>query len=60
MASADSLYSDPTNGYYTRVANVGQVFNSIMSNFTGGIDSITNPDYGMIAGLNCQLLGEDL
>ena len=26
---------------------------------TGAIESITDPEYGMIAGLNCLLFGED-
>ena len=57
LTAATPLYNDPSTGYYVLVGEVGDAFDSVMSNFNGGISSITDPDYGMVAGLNCLLFG---
>lgn len=59
MATAKADLETPTTGYSDLVGDVGTAFNTALTSFTGAIVEITDPDYGMIAGLNCLLFGED-
>lgn len=34
--------------------------NSALTSVTSFADSLTNPTYGLVAGLNCKVLGEDI
>ena len=58
--------SDGTNptSDITQVTNAFNTINGTMSSvittLSGSLDSITNAKYGLIAGLNCQIIGEDL
>lgn len=58
--------SDGTNpaSDITQVTNAFTTINGTMSGVVtvlqGSVDAITNPKFGMIAGLNCQIIGEDL
>ena len=46
--------------YQSDITTVGNRFDTTMTNLESISSSITNPDYGIIAGLNCNLFGEDL
>jgi hypothetical protein len=58
--------SDNTNpaSDITQVSNAFVSINTTMSSvigvLQGSVDAITNPTFGMIAGLNCLIIGEDL
>lgn len=41
----------------TDLATVNTTFASVMSTLTSAVDGITNPTFGLIAGLNCLLIG---
>ena len=56
LATAENTYSG-AGEYSDLVTTVGTTFSTILATMTGGIESITDPDYGMIAGLNCLLFG---
>ena len=59
LAALKTRYETATTGFYDRVGTVGTTFDSVMAGFTGSIPAITDPDYGMVAGLNCLIFGED-
>jgi hypothetical protein len=45
------------NAYKTSITNVGATFDSVISSFETTADSIFDPTYGIIAGLNCAIFG---
>ncbi len=45
------------NAYKTSITNVGTAFDSVISSFQSTADSIFDPTYGIIAGLNCAIVG---
>ena len=45
------------NVYKTSITNVGTAFDSVISSFETTADSIFDPTYGIIAGLNCAIVG---
>lgn len=45
------------NAYKTSITNVGAAFDSVISSFETTADSIFDPTYGIIAGLNCAIFG---
>ncbi len=44
----------------TNLNGVNASLTSIISTLTSTFDTITDPTYGLIAGLNCKIIGEDL
>jgi hypothetical protein len=40
--------------------SINSTMSSVVNVLTANVDAVTNPKYGMIAGLNCQIIGEDL
>lgn len=58
--------SDSTNGasdisqINTAFTSINNTMTSVVSTLDLSVGRITDPKYGMIAGLNCQIIGEDL
>jgi hypothetical protein len=40
--------------------SINVTMSSVVNILTTNVDAVTNPKYGMIAGLNCQIIGENL
>ena len=59
MSRITSTRSD-IDDYKTAVQNVGDAFDSAISNLRNISSSVTDPKYGLIAGFNCKIFGEDL
>lgn len=60
MAAAKTNYNTGTTGYHDRLADVQSAFVPISSQLTSIVRTVVDPQYGMVAGLNCLVLGEDL
>jgi hypothetical protein len=60
MAAAKTNYNTATSGYHDRLAGVQSAFVLISSQLTAIVRTVVDPQYGMVAGLNCLVLGEDL
>lgn len=41
-------------------ATINSTMTNVLGNLTAAVDSIIDPNYGLIAGLNCKIIGEDL
>lgn len=46
--------------YKGSITQVGVTINNVKTALQGAVDTVTDPNYGIIAGLNCAILGEDL
>jgi hypothetical protein len=57
MAASITRYNLGTTGYHDRLTVVGSSFSSIVSTLQTLVSSVTDPNYGMVAGMNCLLLG---
>ena len=44
----------------TDLGSVNTTISSVMTSLSTAVDGITNPTFGLIAGLNCLLIGEDI
>lgn len=44
----------------TDLPAVNTSISNIIGNLTSTVDGITNPTYGLVAGLNCRVIGEDI
>ena len=44
----------------TDLATVNTTMAGVMTSLSSAVDGITNPTFGLIAGLNCLLIGEDI
>lgn len=60
MANTKAQYNTPTTGYHARISSVGTSFTNIINTLETVVSSVVDPNSGMIAGLNCLLLGEDM
>jgi hypothetical protein len=60
MANVYTRYNTGTSGYKDQIATVGSEITSTISNLETMLHSVFDTPYGMIAGLNCLLLGEDI
>ena len=47
-------------GYRAKIVTVGSTFTTVSTALTTAVSTVVDPQYGMIAGLNCLLLGEDI
>lgn len=57
MTGSITRYNLATTGYHDRLTVVGSSFSSIVSTLQTLVSSVTDPNYGMVAGMNCLLLG---
>lgn len=57
MTNTITQYNTATTGYHDKLTTVGNSFTTIISNLESIVSSVVNPTTGMIAGLNCLLLG---
>lgn len=57
MASAKTNYNTGTTGYHDRLQGVQSAFTPISTQLTSIVRSVVDPQYGMVAGLNCLVLG---
>lgn len=48
------------NNYETLVQGLGNTFTSTISDMNGLASSVTDPEYGLVAGLNCKLFVDDV
>lgn len=46
--------------YKTQITNVKTAFNNVISGFTSTVNSIVDPNYGLVAGFNCVIIGDNL
>lgn len=60
MAATKTQYTTATTGYHDRISTVGSSFTTIINTLQTVVSSVVDPTSGMIAGLNCLLLGEDM
>ncbi len=63
MADISTRWTTATTSIGTVKTNLNAVnssLTSIISTLTTTFDTITDPTYGLIAGLNCKIIGEDL
>ena len=44
----------------THVGNMGPQFTTIFNTLNATLSDVVDPDYGLVAGLNCLVLGEDI
>lgn len=44
----------------TDLNNINSTMTDVVDNLLGSFDTIIDPKFGLIAGLNCQLIGENL
>lgn len=44
-------------GYLTAIGNL---FSGVVNSLNAAVGTVTDPNYGMIAGLNCLLIGQDI
>jgi hypothetical protein len=42
------------------LTNINTLFNNVITNLGTTISGVTDPTYGLVAGLNCVLIGEDI
>lgn len=54
---AKNNYETPTTGYRAKINAIQTNFNDIIGNLTTIVSSVVDPNRGLFAGLNCQLLG---
>lgn len=57
MAATLTKYNTATTGYNARLAAVGTTFTIIIGTLESSLNSIFDPQYGLMAGLNCLILG---
>lgn len=48
------------SGYYDKLGDVGTAFASSLTALTSVVSTVVDPNNGMVAGLNCLVLGEDI
>lgn len=60
VTSAKTSFNTGGTGYKARIGTLGSTFTSTISALTGIVSTVVDPQYGLIAGLNCLLLGDDL
>lgn len=46
--------------YNSKLANVKTDFDTVITNLQVNLDSVFNENNGILTGLNCQILGEDI
>jgi len=44
-------------GVYKNIYNINSMFGTIKTNLNAAVQTLTDPTYGMLAGLNCKLFG---
>ena len=49
-----------TTNYKAAVTALGNQFSSVITKISSTVSSITDPQYGLMAGFNCLIFGEDL
>ncbi len=63
MAAVKSRWATAVTSVNTVVSDfaaVNTTITNVMNSLTATVDGITNPRFGLIAGLNCLIIGEDL
>ena len=45
------------NQVITDLGSINTTFTDALASLTASVDSITDPEFGMVAGLNCLLIG---
>lgn len=51
--SADQKVTD----YKTSITNLGTTFSGVITALNTALGSVVDPKYGLVAGLNCAILG---
>ena len=46
--------------YKTSLGTIGGTFTTVLTNLDTTASSVTDPQYGLIAGFNCRIFGEDI
>lgn len=46
--------------YKTKISDFGIAVTAVKNNLLGTVATVVDPQYGIIAGLNCAIIGEDL
>jgi hypothetical protein len=57
MTATITQYNLATTGYHDRLNTVGTSFTTIINSLNQAASSVVDPQYGLVAGLNCLLLG---
>lgn len=60
IVSRTATAAGSVSTYQGDITTVGNTFSTTMTNLDGIASTITDPEYGIIAGFNCRLFGEDL
>lgn len=57
ITSTRNSFTTTSTGYSDRIDAVGTSFTNIVNALQSVISSIVDPNYGMVAGMNCLVLG---
>lgn len=60
MDAVVTSFNTPTTGYNALLGDVGTAFTNAITALNLVVSTVIDPNQGMIAGLNCLLLGEDI
>lgn len=60
MQATITRFNTATTGYNARLTAVGSAFTAVIGALEGSLTAVFDPQYGLMSGLNCLLLGEDL
>lgn len=53
-------FNTASTGYKAKIGSLGTTFSNTISHLEAIVTSVVDPQYGLLAGLNCLLLGDDL
>ena len=57
ITSTRNYFTTASTGYSDKIDAVGTSFTNIVNALQSVISSIVDPNYGMVAGMNCLVLG---
>jgi len=57
MEATKTRFNTATTGYNARLTDVGSAFTTIIGALEGSLTAVFDPQYGLMSGLNCLLLG---
>jgi hypothetical protein len=60
VSTVNNSYLVSSVGYHDMLSKVGNNISNVINNLESILSSVFDPKYGMISGLNCLVLGEDI
>lgn len=56
----DTIVNSLSTGYNSKLANLKTDFDTVIFNIQANLDTVFNENTGILTGLNCLILGEDI